>query len=194
MSTADRRAMVERPGKDPAGAPPMHAAEPGALGGLPPQAAPHSPASLKPLASRFRWTDAGASWATFSSNACGRSIKYEEVHLKAYADGREARARIGSWMTFYNFRRPHQAMNNQIPMAAWLAGTKRGGAKSCGYAASLGLRKRVAHLSTVEAEATRGSLIFEGQRQARLHPSHRGPTNGVHLSGPFRTQKRTEIY
>jgi putative transposase len=32
-----------------------------------------------------------------------RSIKYEEVHLKAYADGREARAGIGSWMTFYNF-------------------------------------------------------------------------------------------
>ena len=28
-----------------------------------------------------------------------RSIKYEEVHLKAYADGREARAGIGSWMT-----------------------------------------------------------------------------------------------
>ena len=27
-----------------------------------------------------------------------RSIKYEEVHLKAYADGREARAGIGQWM------------------------------------------------------------------------------------------------
>jgi putative transposase len=51
-----------------------------------------------------------------------RSIKYEEVHLKAYADGREARAGIGSWMTFYNFRRPHQAMNNQTPMAVWRDG------------------------------------------------------------------------
>ena len=51
-----------------------------------------------------------------------RSIKYEEVHLKAYADGREARAGIGSWMTFYNHRRPHQAMNNQMPMAVWRAG------------------------------------------------------------------------
>ncbi len=51
-----------------------------------------------------------------------RSIKYEEVHLKAYADGLEARAGIGNWMTFYNFRRPHQAMNNQMPMAAWRAG------------------------------------------------------------------------
>jgi putative transposase len=43
-----------------------------------------------------------------------RSIKY--------ADGREARAGIGSWMTFYNFRRPHQAMNNQMPMAVWRGG------------------------------------------------------------------------
>jgi putative transposase len=51
-----------------------------------------------------------------------RSIKYEEAHLKAYADGREARAGIGSWMTFYNLRRPHQAMNNLTPMAAWRAG------------------------------------------------------------------------
>src|SRR5271155_4262233 len=54
-----------------------------------------------------------------------RSIKYEEVHLKAYADGCEARAGIGSWMTFYNFRRPHQAMNNQMPMAVWRAGIDR---------------------------------------------------------------------
>jgi len=51
-----------------------------------------------------------------------RSIKYEEVHLKAYADGREARAGIGSWVTFYNFRRPRQAMNNHMPMAVWRAG------------------------------------------------------------------------
>ena len=34
-----------------------------------------------------------------------RSIKYEEVHLKAYADGCEARSGISSWMNFYNFRR-----------------------------------------------------------------------------------------
>jgi putative transposase len=53
-----------------------------------------------------------------------RSIKYEEVHLKAYADGREARAGIGAWMVFYNDRRPHQAMDNQMPMAVWRAGIK----------------------------------------------------------------------
>ncbi len=51
-----------------------------------------------------------------------RSIKYEEVHLKAYADGREARAGIGQWIEFYNHRRPHQAMGNQRPMAVWREG------------------------------------------------------------------------
>jgi len=54
-----------------------------------------------------------------------RSIKYEEVHLKAYADGREARAGIGSWMNFYNHRRPHQALDNQTPMAVWREGMAR---------------------------------------------------------------------
>jgi putative transposase len=54
-----------------------------------------------------------------------RSIKYEEVHLKAYADGREARAGIGSWMNFYNHRRPHQALDNQTPIAVWREGMAR---------------------------------------------------------------------
>ena len=51
-----------------------------------------------------------------------RSIKYEEVHLKAYADGREARIGIGRWMDFYNHRRPHQALSNQRPMNVWRDG------------------------------------------------------------------------
>jgi putative transposase len=51
-----------------------------------------------------------------------RSLKYEEVHLKAYADGREARAGISAWVTFYNMTRPHQALGNRTPMAVWRAG------------------------------------------------------------------------
>ncbi len=54
-----------------------------------------------------------------------RSIKYEEVHLKAYADVREARAGIDAWMSFYNHRRPHQAMSNQMLIDLWRAGTDK---------------------------------------------------------------------
>ena len=51
-----------------------------------------------------------------------RSLKYEDVYLKGYADGREARAGIGSWIAFYNARRPHQALGNRAPMAVWRDG------------------------------------------------------------------------
>ena len=51
-----------------------------------------------------------------------RSLKYEEVHLKAYVDGSEARAGIGAWIAFYNERRPHQALRYRTPMAVWRTG------------------------------------------------------------------------
>ena len=51
-----------------------------------------------------------------------RSLKHEEVYLKGYADGREARAGIGQWIAFYNDVRPHQALTHRTPMAVWRAG------------------------------------------------------------------------
>ena len=51
-----------------------------------------------------------------------RSLKYEEVHLKAYAGGREARTGISEWMIFYNTRRFHQSLGYKTPMAVWRAG------------------------------------------------------------------------
>ena len=51
-----------------------------------------------------------------------RSLKYEDIYLKGYADGREARAGIAGWITFYNTRRPHQALDYRPPMAVWRDG------------------------------------------------------------------------
>ena len=51
-----------------------------------------------------------------------RSLKYEDLYLKGYADGREAKAGIASWVAFYNTRRPHQALGNRTPMEVWRAG------------------------------------------------------------------------
>ena len=36
-----------------------------------------------------------------------RSLKHEDIYLKGYADGREARAGIGSWIAFYNRASEH---------------------------------------------------------------------------------------
>jgi putative transposase len=51
-----------------------------------------------------------------------RSLKYEDIYLKGYADGRDARAGIAQWLAFYNHRRPHQALANRTPMAVWRDG------------------------------------------------------------------------
>jgi putative transposase len=51
-----------------------------------------------------------------------RSLKHEDVYLKGYADGREARAGIAAWIAFYNLRRPHQALGNRTPMTVWRDG------------------------------------------------------------------------
>lgn len=48
-----------------------------------------------------------------------RSLKHEDVSLKAYADGREARAGIAAWIAFYNTERFHQALANRTPMRVW---------------------------------------------------------------------------
>ena len=44
-----------------------------------------------------------------------RSLKYECVFLHAFDDPREARDRVGSWIEFYNRRRPHQALGYRTP-------------------------------------------------------------------------------
>ena len=51
-----------------------------------------------------------------------RSLKHEDIYLKGYADGHEAKARIAAWVAFYNTRRPHQALRNWAPMVLWRAG------------------------------------------------------------------------
>lgn len=49
-----------------------------------------------------------------------KSVKYEEVYLKAYANVPEARASIGKYLDFYNDRRPHQSLGRQTPDQAYL--------------------------------------------------------------------------
>jgi putative transposase len=48
-----------------------------------------------------------------------RSIKYEEVYLRAYATVSEARASLGRYLTFYNERRPHSSLDRQTPDHAY---------------------------------------------------------------------------
>ena len=48
-----------------------------------------------------------------------RTIKYEEVYLRAYASVSEARAGIGRYFGFYNSRRPHSSLDGKTPDQAY---------------------------------------------------------------------------
>ena len=48
-----------------------------------------------------------------------RSIKYEEVYLRAYDTVSEARASLGRYLTFYNGQRPHSSLDRQTPDQAY---------------------------------------------------------------------------
>ena len=44
-----------------------------------------------------------------------RTVKYEEVYLKAYSNGREAKVGLDAYFHFYNGQRPHQALGYRTP-------------------------------------------------------------------------------
>lgn len=48
-----------------------------------------------------------------------RSVKYEEVYLRAYDTVAEARASIGRYLDFYNTRRPHSSLDRRTPDRAY---------------------------------------------------------------------------
>jgi putative transposase len=50
-----------------------------------------------------------------------KTLKYEEVYLRAYNTVSEARASIARYIAFYNGRRPHTALADRTPDAAYFA-------------------------------------------------------------------------
>ena len=61
-----------------------------------------------------------------------RSLKYEEVYLKSYSSGYEAKMSIGKYFDFYNFKRLHESLGYLTPAEVYLKSnnlnlTKKGG-------------------------------------------------------------------
>jgi putative transposase len=56
-----------------------------------------------------------------------RSLKYEDIYIKAYASVPEARRGIGCWLSFYNDERLHQALGYRTPREVFQAPA------TCGY-------------------------------------------------------------
>jgi putative transposase len=54
-----------------------------------------------------------------------KSVKYEEVYLKAYSSIAEARRELGVYFEFYNRTRPHQGLDNRTPDVVYWASCQR---------------------------------------------------------------------
>ena len=50
-----------------------------------------------------------------------RSVKYEDIYLRDYADGTEARRGLDRYFRFYNTQRRHQALANRTPVEVYAA-------------------------------------------------------------------------
>ncbi len=50
-----------------------------------------------------------------------RSVKYEDVYLKDYRDGWEAREGIGNYFVFYNEERLHSSLGYRTPKEVYFA-------------------------------------------------------------------------
>jgi hypothetical protein len=96
-----------------------------------------------------------------------RSLKYEDIYLKGYADGREAKAGIALWITFYNGRRPHQALGNRTPMAVCARGHDRRARHSgCGHDG----QRKSAHRPTASATNLRYDRLIEAETETAKIP------------------------
>jgi putative transposase len=53
-----------------------------------------------------------------------RSVKYEDVYLRAYATPAAVRAGLTGYFTYYNLERRHQELNRQTPDDVYFAQTQ----------------------------------------------------------------------
>jgi putative transposase len=70
---------------------------------------------LKAAEVRISWDGRGRFWDNIFIERLWRSVKYEEVYLKDYANVPEAIDGIDSYFRFYNSQRHHQALSYRTP-------------------------------------------------------------------------------
>ncbi len=64
--------------------------------------------------------DGKGSWRdNFFVERIWKSVKYEEVYLRAYDSVGEARASLGRYLDVYNARRPHTGLDRRTPDEAY---------------------------------------------------------------------------
>jgi len=61
------------------------------------------------------WTERAAGWTMSLSSAYGKSVKYEDIYLKAYASMAEVKSGLATYFEFYNKKRWHHTFDRKTP-------------------------------------------------------------------------------
>ena len=77
-----------------------------------------SPTCSRATPSRSAWTARADGWTTCSSSVW-RSVKYEDVYLRAYETPTELRTGLARYFGFYNTKRRHSALDRRTPDAVY---------------------------------------------------------------------------
>ena len=75
---------------------------------------------------RISMDDRGRCYDNIFVERLWRTVKYEEVYLRDYADPVEARQSLQAYFRFYNEQRPHQALDYRTPAEVYFAGHSAG--------------------------------------------------------------------
>jgi putative transposase len=89
-----------------------------------------------------------------------RSLKYEEVYIRAYGTVAEARGSIGNWITFYNDERLHESLHYSTPREIFESFL------GCGYVDNA---RALPHIST--APPTSSRKVLHDQRKTGIDPT-----------------------
>jgi putative transposase len=89
---------------------------------------------------RISWDGRGRVFDNIFVERFWRTVKYEDIYLRDYRTFAEARSGLARYIEFYNWQRPHTALENQPPAAVYF-GTrqKRAGKGTVGNTRSTAL-------------------------------------------------------
>ena len=114
-----------------------------------------------------------------------RSVRYEEVYLRAYDSVSEARASIGRYFDFYNGRRPHASLDGNTARSSLL--------QPAAHPHGSLTPRRELHLAMrkICSENRDHSLPPECPAAARMHPSNTETTSAGDRAASAHTGFRT---
>ena len=80
---------------------------------------------LRSLSIRVSWDGAGRALDNIFIERLWRSLKYEDIYLKNYAEGLALHAGLSAWFRWYNEKRVHQSLGYQTPSSVFHLATEK---------------------------------------------------------------------